>query len=171
MGAVLDERELEFDFRAAPGAERLDQQDSPQPEGMKLVDFVVTEPDRVLLVEVKDPPGTPASRQARQEFAQRLAGDQLINGDLVPKARDSYTYLHLMRRDDRPFVLVFVLGITHLPLDPALLPAFKDRLLARTRQEGREPWRRQYVADCVVVTDAQWNALFAEYPLTRRPGR
>jgi len=58
-----------------------------------------------------------------------------------------------------------------LPLDPALLPAFKDRLLARTRQEGREPWRRQYVADCVVVTDTQWNSVFAEYPLLRRAAR
>jgi len=164
---ILTERELEFDFPDGRQVQRLDQQGKRLPIGMRLVDFVIEEDTRVLLLEITDPshPNVPA--QERTKFIRSLHGDNLINEELVPKARDSYTYLHLMERDDKPFVFVALMGLEAVPVDPILLPNFNDRLLARLRQETDEPWRREYVTDCVVVTIETWNSGFPQYPLRR----
>lgn len=75
----------------------------------------------------------------------------------------SYTFLHLMKKDEKAFVLVAVLGV---PLDMALLGDFKNRLLKRLRKEAAVDWVRRYIKDCIVVTPRIWNTLFPEYPLT-----
>lgn len=170
MSDAVVEGELEFDFRGAHDVERLDEQGVPMPRGMSLVDFVVEERGRLLLIEVKDPSQRRATAKERKSFARRMCGEELINETLVPKARDSYTFLHLMRRDGRPFVFVAVLGVANMPQDKALLVGFKDRLLKRIRQEARDPWKRQYVADCVVVTPDTWQTAFPQYPMVRRSG-
>lgn len=158
---------LQLDFAGAQSAEKLDRRGEPMPVGMSLVDFVVEEAERVLLLEVKDPSDPSAQEKAQRRFVRQLAGDQLVNHELVPKARDSYTLLHLMERDTKPMILVLLLGDDRLRLDPALLLALKDRLLARTRQEAAEPWKRQYVADCVVATLATWPNVFPSYSVAR----
>ena len=160
----LSEGRLTFNFSYAIRAERLDDRGRQIPIGMSLVDFVVEGAERVLLVEVKDPEGAVAEhrKQAVARFVRELRRDRLVNERLVPKARDSYTYLHLMRRDKKAFVFVAVLGV---PTDEALLLGFKERLLARVRQETDEPWKRHYVADCVVVTPNNWSEVFPEFPL------
>jgi hypothetical protein len=91
----------------------------------------------------------------------------LIYEDLVPKARDSYTFLHLMGRDTQPCVYVVVLGLDRLAVDPALLSNFKDRLLQRIRHEAQDPWQRHYVIDCAVVIPATWSTHFPAYALSR----
>ena len=160
------ERRLAFDFSAAVRAERLDEQGRPAPVGMSFVDFVVHEEDRVLLVEVKDPQGAPEQRREKEieRFVQELRRKTLVNEIFVPKARDSYTYLHLMERDDKPFVYVVVLGIG--PGDPALLLDLKKRILGRLRHEAEEPWKRVYISDCVVLTPDSWNTFVERYPVT-----
>jgi len=162
---------MEFDFTGAIAAERLDDRDGARPPG-KAVDFVVEEDARVLLVEVKNPspPSVPPRKRAEvaaRETAKRVSGG-LINDDLVPKARDSYTYLHLMARDGKPFLFVVVDDTSAPALEKALLVTFQDRLLARLRHEAREPWKRDYVADCIVASPETWSAAFPTYGL-RRP--
>ncbi len=161
----LSEGRLLFDFSAAVRAERLDERGRPTPVGMSLVDFVVEERGRVLLIEVKDPKGAaPDHREdAIARFVKELRRDRLVNEAFVPKARDSYTYLHLMERDDKAFTFVVLLGV---PTDEALLLGFKERLLARLRKEADEPWKRHYVADCVAVTVDRWSTAFPHFPLT-----
>jgi hypothetical protein len=166
--SVLAEGGLEFDFSRAVHAERLDLQGVPIPEGMKLVDFVVTDSSEVLLVEVKDPGQARDPEPAREAFRGRLGTNELINGELVPKARDSYTFLHLMARDDRPMLFVVVVGLDGRASDHALLGQFKSRLLHRLRHEASERWERLYVRDCVVLTPRDWRRLFPHYPLRRR---
>ena len=165
--ATLSEGRLEFDFADAVAAERLDRPGIPLPHGMALVDFVVEEAAKVLLIEVKDPEGAAAAhrRQAVADFIKKMQGDGLIHQEIVPKARDSYTFLHLMKRDEKTFILVVVLGIESGG-DKALLGGFKNRLLARLRKEAEKEWARRYVQDCVVVTPETWSAVFRSYPLS-----
>jgi hypothetical protein len=74
-----------------------------------------------------------------------------------------------MNRDDKPILYAFLLGVEKLTLDPALLLGFKDRLLARLRQETDQPWARHYVNDCLVLTEQTWPIAFPDYPLLRTP--
>lgn len=170
------EGELEFDFSAAAGVEKLDDLAKTLPVGMALVDFVIEEERRLVMIEIKDPScnakgGTPTAEAAlereRAKFVKKVQDDSLIAQELTPKARDSYSYLHLMKRDCKPIIYAFLLGADKLTLDPALLLTFKDRLLSRVRQEADKPWDRHYVADCVVLTEKTWNLAFPQYPMTR----
>lgn len=172
------EGELEFDFSDATGVAKLDDPAKPRPEGMQLVDFVVEEDRRLLMIEVKDPSckakgGNAAAEAAliksRAEFVRKVQNDTLIAQELTPKARDSYSYLHLMKRDDKLILYVFLLGADKLTLDDALLMNFKERLLARLRKEADQPWIRRYVTDCLVLTESTWHLAFPQYPLTRIP--
>lgn len=170
------EGEFEFDFAAAKTVEKLDAPGQHTPEGMKLVDFIIEEEHRFLMVEVKDPSCKSQGRYAaaedalekeRTKFVKKFQDNTLINQELTPKARDSYCYFHLMKRDSKPFLYVFLLGADKLTFDPALILGFKDRLLARIRQEGSQPWQRHYIVDCLVLTESTWISCFPQYPLTR----
>lgn len=172
----LREAELEFDFTKARTVTRLDDPELQRPEGMSFVDFIVEDGRHLVMLEVKDPSCKPKGRDARAqaklelnraEFLEALGKDTLISQKLTPKARDSYTWLHLMKRDTKPILYVFLLGVSELAIDPALLLGFKDRLLARLRKEAAEPWARHYVTDCLVLTEETWNNAFPQYPLAR----
>ena len=160
-----------FCFGFTGSVDRLDEPGRRQPVGLSLVDFVVEQRERFLLIEVKDPsdPGIPPEHRARQQkkFQQKLRSDELIARSLVPKARDSYLFLHLMKRDTKPFVYVVLLGLSACGVEPALLVAFKDRLLGRLRREADRPWERRYVRDCIVLTEASWSSAFPDYRLSR----
>lgn len=147
---VLQEGELQFTFGKDWTASKLDEQGVPVPSGMAFVDFVVEGDDEIVLMEVKDPA---ASRleEGRRSFARRLAGQELVNEHLAPKARDSYTYLHLMRRDAKRMRFVVALGLDGMSVQEPLLMVLNDRLRQRLRQEGREPWKREYVNSCLVI--------------------
>ena len=172
----MQEGELLFDFSGAITSEKLDAPGKPLPEGMKLVDVVVEEDARLLLIEVKDPSAKPKGagphaaasiQKERRAFLKEVQEDSLISKHLTPKARDSYTFLHLMGRDDKPMRFVVLLGAAELKLEPALLIGFKDRLLARLRKESERAWVKEYVADCLVLTEATWAMAFPKYSLTR----
>ncbi len=167
MNQHFEEGELIFQFHGALHVEKLDAEGRPKPTGMKLVDFVVEEEDRTLLIEVKDPSAGSVPAKERRKYAQKLSGNELIKDQLVPKVRSSYTYLHLMKRDRKPFLYVVVMGLDEYPDEKALLLGFKDRLLKNIRQEVHEPWERKYIKDCIVVTLGDWPRYFAQYPLLR----
>lgn len=168
-GGTVQEGDFRLGFGAS--ADRLNGKGKRLPVGLKLVDFVVEEKERTLLVEIKDPsePGIPPQHRARQRasFQERLLGNELIAHELVPKARDSYLFLHLMARDANPFVYVVLLGMRAFPSEDALLLGFKERLLRRLRQEADQPWKRRYVRDCLVLTERLWPKAFPKYALSR----
>ena len=102
----------------------------------------------------------------KSSFARKLKGKQLIDEELVPKCRDSYCFLHLMKRDTKPFLYIVVLGTRALPTaDSALLNVLKDRLLRRLRKETDVEWERMYVEDCMVLTETTWGKHFPSYSL------
>ena len=124
------------------------------------MDLVIEEGSRLLLVEVKDfvktNPGT------------KSVGE-VVTKEWVPKARDSYSYLHLMERDDRPITYIV------LVCEPQNLGQFEEldtlgaAILRRCRHEAEEPWRRQYIEECVAVTPVEWDRHFPQYRLTLEP--
>ena len=173
---AMREGELEFDFLNAQ-SERLDGK-KPEPHGLQLVDFLVEEPDRLIMIEIKDPSCKPKGNDdkamaginsQRQKFVTKINNGELINHELAPKARDSYTYIHLMTRDVKPILYVFVLGADALSLDDASLIQLRQDLLARLRQEAEQPWARRYVQDCLVLTEKTWHLAFPQYALARIP--
>ena len=169
MNVSFREGTFELTFQAP--AERLDAPGKRQPEGMQLVDFVIEEAERILLLEIKDPssPKIPAKARTSRlaDFARRMRDDTLIAHELAPKARDSYCFLHLMRRDTKPMLYVVLLGLEGYEAEAALLLGFKDRLLGRLRHEAEQPWKRAYIQDCVILTESRWARAFPEHSLRR----
>ncbi len=165
----FQEGELCFEFKVP--AEKFDEEGKARPHGMSFVDFVIFEKERMLLLEVKDPSVSAIPKQHKssqqRKFANKILSGQLIAEELVPKARDSYCLLHLMKRDNQPLVFVVLLGLSALPREKALLTGFKDRLLARLRQETDLPWKREYVEDCIVVSEQNWATIFPNHRLRR----
>lgn len=163
----LIEKCLSFDFSAAQSSERLDknQQGISLPRGMCLCDFLVTEVDRHLLLEIKDPCGTPT--QHRDQFADYI-NNELLDVRLPEKCRDSYLFLHLMNKDDREIVFVAFLGISCFGAQqPEYIVALGDRLRKNAYSAGGHgKWSRNFVK-VILVTDANWSEVFRNYPLVR----
>jgi hypothetical protein len=155
--------ELTYYFPDDVPVEILDRQDKGRirPEGMKLVDFVVEQPSGVtLLIEQKDLSAHAVPAQEHAVFQQQLEHDTWIKHSLVPKARDSYAFLHLMLRDNCEFDYIVVIGSERVSLDSALLSSFHARLVNNLRQETSDgPWRRRYLRRVKVVKSEEWQAV------------
>ena len=167
----IREKELSFEFFGAQSVKKLDEQGDETPSGMSLVDFVIEEEQRILLVEVKDPSADQIPVQHRKSVKDReirkFQTKELIHDELVPKARDSYCYLHLMKRDSKPFDYVYLTSIDRLGINSELLMNFHERLLKRLRKEADEKWKRYYIRDCAVHTLRSWNQQMAPYTVER----
>lgn len=161
--------DLEFSFPDEAIWDELDKQGVKLPVQMKFVDLVIEREKDILLVEIKDPSNKRAPLEERTKYFKRLLDNSILTQELTPKARSSYTFLHLMERDTKPLIYVVLIGLD--AYDPvqqkALLTGFKDRLLADIRCETDTPWRRQHIADCVVVSVDIWNKTFTDWPVAR----
>ena len=148
---TLREGEIEFVFGDAWRAEKFDRRGVRWPKGISPVDFVVEGKGEIVLLEVKDPSAARATPEQRQRFAQDMQTRTLVHEGLVPKARSSYGFLHLMARDTKPMRFVVVIGVESLSIEPLLIEQLADRLRRRVKTEAPEPWKREYVAACTVV--------------------
>jgi len=161
--------DLCFEFPDDVKWEELDKQGVKLPEHMKFVDLVIERPDDVLLVEVKDPSHANCPETARNSYFKRLQSNTVLRQELTPKARDSYSFLHLMERDGKPFKYIVLIGLD--AFDPeqqkAILAGFKDRLMADIRCEAYKAWKRRHIADCAVLSVETWNQHFPDWPVTR----
>lgn len=162
------EGDLEIDFGRADTVEKLDQPGRPLPQGMAFADFVVGESASTLMVEIKDPSNPGAGPEQIEEWRRQLTTNGLVCDQLTPKARDSYTYLHLMEQDDKPIDFVFLLGAERLNLGRGELSNLRDRLERQIRQESDRPWARKYIQRCVVVDVEGWRKHFSSYPIRRQ---
>lgn len=161
--------DLEFSFPDGLTRQDLDQQGVKLPKGMAFVDLVIERNEDVLLVEIKDPSHANSPEKDRNKYLKRLQDNSVLTEELTPKARDSYTYLHIMQRDDKPIKYIVLVGIDAFDdqIQKALLANFKDRLLADIRCECDEPWKRQHIFDCAVMSVAIWNDRFKDWPIKR----
>ena len=153
---TLMEGEIRFTFAANWEAEQFDRRGISWPKGVSPVDFVVEGPNECVLVEVKDPSASGAPDQNRHGFAEKMKSRELVYDALVPKARSSYGFLHLMERDDKPMRYVVVIGTEKLSIQPALLIGLNDRLRQRLNKEIDTEWKRKYVSGCAIVSVADF---------------
>jgi hypothetical protein len=170
---TLAERDLLFDFAGVESVLKLDAQGVRQeaPQGMKLVDFAVREANRILLIEVKDPCDSLGLPEDARHYARKLRYRSLVREELVPKCRDTYSYLHLMDVADLPIWFVLVLGVDEVQgVGLAELGALQDLLYHCLRCETPTPWARRYVEGAVVVSPLNWGEYFP-YTVTRIPQR
>ena len=161
--------ELVFSFPDGFIFDELDKQGQVLPEGMRFVDLVIEREKDVLLVEIKDPSHSKAPDKERRSYLKRLSDNSILAQELVPKARDSYTFMHLMERDEKPFRYIVLIGLDAFepPEQKNILTGFKDRLMSKIRHEAAEPWKRKYIADCAVLSLQSWNENFPQWPVTR----
>jgi len=161
--------ELLFSFPDGLSWNELDRQGVKLPVRMKFVDLVIEREQDILLIEIKDPSHSKSPDRDRNTYLKRLSDNSVLTQELTPKARDSYLYLHLMERDNKPFKYVVLLGLD--AFDPerqkALMFGFKDRLLADIREESFEAWKRKHITDCVVLSVESWNQQFPEWQVRR----
>jgi hypothetical protein len=150
----FDEGELRFVFGDDWQAERYDGAEASHVMGVRPVDFIAEGSDELVLVEIKDPSAHGARDENRQVFIRKMQSKELTYQELVPKARTSYGYLHLMARDTKPMRYVVVIGIERLSIQEPLLLTLTDRLRARLEQETDTAWKRLYIAGCSVVSVA-----------------
>jgi len=164
-----EEKDLGFNFPTDLKWEELDKQGVKLPTGMSLVDLVIERENDTLLIEIKDPSHPSTPQHERSYFLRQNKEDDYICKRLVPKFRDSYTFLHLMERDGKPFKYIVLLGLEAFTpkQQKGLLGTYKDRLLSRVKQETDRPWKRDHIKDCVVLTVEKWNSVFREWPVTR----
>ncbi len=167
--------EGDIELTLPDSAVKLDELPENTPDGMKLADFYFRHKGKSYLIELKDPSHPNAVANRKSEL-KKIKTNGLIKQSLVPKARGSYTWLHLMKKDDLPIVFIALLGTSALPDHKALLLGFKDELLRKIENEAGTPWCRKYIKDCVVVSDSNWDKVFQSFgwKLKRRnavPGR
>ena len=161
--------DLEFSFPDELQCEEWDRQGVRLPKGMSFVDLIIEREKDFLLIEIKDPSNSSASEKERQKYLAKLNNNVLINDELTPKIRDSYTYMHLMERDIKPIIYIVLLGLDAFDdaLQKGILSNFKDRLLHNIRNECEQPWKRDYVKDCVVLSVDGWNRTFKDWTIRR----
>lgn len=167
--SVFCEGELEFIFGGAWQAEQFDQPGASWPKGISPVDFIAEGPAELVLMEVKDPSASRVPAKNRQDFIKKMQTKELIYEELVPKARSSYGFLHLMARDTKPMRYVVVIGTENLSIQPPLLMQLKDRLKARLTQETNTAWKRQYISNCSVVSVADLGKALSGCSASRIP--
>lgn len=162
--------ELLFEFPDGVKWDELDKQGVKLPVRMKFADLVIERDADVLLVEIKDPSHSKSPDKERNSYLKRLSDNSVLTQELTPKARDSYTFMHLMKRDGKPFKYIILIGLD--AFDPsrqkAILTGFKDRLMADIRCEAYEAWKREHIADCAVLSVETWNQKFPKWPVTRQ---
>ena len=145
------EGEIQFAFTDDWHAEQFDREGFSWPKGVSPVDFVAERQNATVLMEVKDPSASTVPAANADRFVKKMQTKELTHNELVPKARSSYGFLHLMKRDSKPMRYVVVVGTENLSIQPALLLNLTDRLRQRLLRETDVPWERKYMSNCIVV--------------------
>lgn len=167
MSTMLSEGELSFTFPAEWRADAFDMRGSVLPKHIAPVDFIVERPDDILLIEVKDPSNSKAPAKEREKFAKKMQSDELTHQELAPKARTSWSYLHLMQRTNKPLRYVVVIGTEELSIQPTLLQGLTDRLKHRIAHEADAAWLVEYLASCIVLPALQLGTYLEGVTVTR----
>lgn len=158
---TFTEGELRFTFGDDWQAEQFDRSGASFPRGVLPVDFIAESDSELVLVEIKDPSEAGAPDHNRAEFVRKMKSKELTHQELVPKARTSYGFLHLMMRDRKSMRYVVVIGTENLSIQPVLLLSLTDRLRGRLAQETETAWKRPYISNCSIVSVADFGKALA----------
>jgi len=163
------EKELHFTFPDDLNWIELDKRGNKLPIGMMFVDLVIERDLDILMVEIKDPSHTRTPKSNRTQYLLELKSNEKISKELTPKIRDSFTFMHLMKKDIKPMKYIVLLGLDAFDIktQKELLGNFKDRLFRNIKQEADVPWAKEYLQDCMVMNIDIWNTSFPQWQVTR----
>ncbi len=167
--AIYTEKELQFTFPEELNWIELDKRGTKLPIGMSFVDLVIERDIDILMIEIKDPSHTCTPPVNRAQYLLELKSNEKITKELTPKIRDSFTFMHLRKRDTKPLKYIVLLGLDAFDIETqkALLGNFKDRLFQNIKQETDSPWEKEYLQDCMVMNIEIWNASFPQWQVRR----
>ncbi|MBC8203982.1 hypothetical protein ISS30_07110 [bacterium] len=162
----LTEGELKFTFKTGH-ARKFDKKGIPQPQGWKRVDFIIEEKDITVFIEIKDYAMEALKEKDIKKKVEKLKKHEFVNEVIVPKARDSYCYQHLMKNDINPVIYIIVIGLDKKFFNEAVFHILKDNIKKRLNQESDKPWERKYIKECFVLPYFRLNAIFPNYYVSR----
>jgi hypothetical protein len=128
--------------------------------------------DEFWFIEVKDPsdPNIPEQyhEQKQIEFVENIRNEKLFAGDLGPKIKDSFLYLHLRGELPSKPIKYFVIIALDV-LAPALLTFANDALKIYSCLLGPDNsvWRNQYLDAVAVFNEITWNRYLPQCPVRR----
>ena len=162
--------EITISFPKDLDCDKLDEQGGRIPTGMSLADHVINTENILYILEIKDFSCSTSSEPRKKKNPKRLQCDGFISSRLTPTVRNSYTFLHLMNRNDRRIVYIVLLGLDDFesPNNKSFLDTYKQRLIKSIRREADEPWKREHINDCIVCNMDTWNEIFLQWPVQRR---
>ncbi|MBU1920598.1 hypothetical protein KKG66_07115, partial [bacterium] len=148
------ESKLEFSFSRASEIQHVENGEFGH--GLKNVDFLIREIDEVILLEVK---GT------SQEVTRYLS-DDIVN-QLVEKARDTYTYLHLIQDTAKQLTYIALIDFRTKEIDSAMLLRRSDALKAGLRGEKGHSWQIEYIQRAFLVDVENFKKEFPNFEVNR----
>ena len=120
---------------------------------MKAVDFIVETKDRIIFIEIKDPPPTGKNTA---KFIEELQSGRL-DETLKYKYRDSFLYEWASEKINKPVYYYVIIALDKL--DPASL-LFRTDEFKRKLPVSFALWKRQIVHTCAVFNIESWNKAF-----------
>lgn len=157
------EEELKFSFPSSTKIEKLDEKGKRIPKGLSLVDLLIEEEDKIFLVEIKDPFGDNVPNAKKEEEKKNYIEKQtVISEKLVPKIRDSYTFLHLMERDKKDLIYIVFLDFNKYEeqIDKNLIAVFNENLSFNIKKESDTAWKKEYLKSNIILSIKLWNDMF-----------
>ena len=148
------ESNIEFDFKAAV-VQHI--QDRELGHGLKNVDFIIRENQRTLMVEV---------RGTRSKPEDYLSDDKI--NEFVEKARDTYTFLHLLEDAVNPRTYVVLIDYERgSRIESAFMNSRHDSLMAKLKGEKGNRWKIEYIGATLLLSLDEFSNHFPNYAAAR----
>ncbi len=166
----LTEKDIEIDFVGALNVLKFDQNDSAHPEfhdlqNMPRVDFIAEFEDSIYFVEVKDPSQPGAADVGGTKFLKKIVAGTL-EASLIEKYIFSFWFRWAENCLDKSVHYVSLITLESALLQPII--AGLDTQLSHHFSKKSNRWDRDPLASCQVHNLETWQAVFPQWPVTRR---
>ena len=136
---------------------------------LKAVDFIVELTDRILFIEIKDPPD-PASLppDVKSDYVEGLLSGR-EDADFYRKYRNSFLYEWAAERTKKPIYYLILVAFERLTNADLLArtDALKRKLPVADAVPETAGWQGSFVAGCAVFNLDTWNQAFPTYSARR----
>lgn len=166
---TLRERNIKIEIPDALSGRKFDDWTHGLSYCMKAVDFIVELTDRILFIEIKDPPD-PASLppNAKGDYVEKfLSGEE--DADFYRKYRDSFLYEWAAKRTQKPIFYLILVAFARLTEADLLArtEVLKRKLPVADAVPETAGWQDSFVAGCAVFNLDTWNQVFPTYSARR----
>ncbi|WP_133510758.1 hypothetical protein [Candidatus Thiosymbion oneisti] len=166
---TLRERNIEIEIPDALNGRKFDDRTHGLSHCMKAVDFIVELTDRILFIEIKNPPDTASlPPNAKGDYVEQfLSGGE--DAEFYYKCRDSFLYEWAAKRTKKPIYYLILVAFARLTKADlvARTEALKRKLPVVDAVPETAGWQGSFVAGCAVFNLDTWNQAFPTYSARR----